>query len=202
MNTRILNITTIFVGIILLAAATGYNFRPSPRFLPTPEWTAMAFFPSAMLGGVLGLVLVWLVNVRNKLGLNAQKKGLGLSVSIFVVTLCGYFTGHAVVAHGAQALTGQERTSLVVNSHIDASYRSSRRSEKGWRLAYGQRLPMPLEYVRTCIGRGSPVALVGQGSRFGLYIDKMTITDRTHGDKVVINFAEGTGHFPDRCAEG
>lgn len=200
MKSLLLNLVMFTVGLILLAVFVGYNLTPSAVFLPSPHWIGLAHLPSTIVGGLLGAVFVWCLSIRAKTAGKTQNKRLGLIVSMIAVALCGYATGKVVSGFGAQFLTGDEREYQTISTFVRSKYSSSGRSEVGWRLAYGHRLPVRQSSLYVCVSPGSRIELVGRGSRFGLYIDKVTITDRVHEDQMTLNLVEETIQLPQRCA--
>lgn len=203
MSVRTLNLATLAVGFILLSVFVGYSFGPNPRFIPAPAWVDMVRLPSAIVGGVLGAVFVGLIARRIQLGLVANYKKpsllLGISLTILAIAVCSYGTSRTIMSHGAQVLVNDASDPQTIASVIASTY-SSRRSGDGWRLAYGHRLPMPLQNWLNCVAIGSRIEISGQGNSFGFYFDRFVITDRIHGDQLIFDLVKDEGQIPDRCA--
>lgn len=203
MSVRILNLAILAVGLILLSMFVGSTLSPSPRFIPAPAWVDMVQLPSAIAGGVLGALFAGLFARRIQLGLVANYKRPSLltviCLTILGIAACSYATSHTVVSYGAKVLADDARDPQTITSVIASRY-SSRSSGDGWRLAYGHRLPMPLQNWLNCVALGSRIELSGRGNRFGLFFDSFIITDRIHGDQLIFDFVRENGQMPARCA--
>lgn len=202
MSVRMVNLATVAVGLILLLMIVGFSFGPSPRFIPAPAWVDMVQLPSAIAGGVLGAVFVGLLVRRIQLGLVPNNKRPSLLTVILLtilgIAICSYATSRTIVSYGAQILVDDARDPQTISSVIASRY-SSRRSGDGWRLAYGHRLPMPLQNWLNCVSIGSQIEISGQGNSFGLFFDKFIISDRIHSDQLMFDFVRESGQIPERC---
>ena len=205
MRTRIAKIAVV-LQFVIWVAFIAWSFV-DPPFLPTNAWLDQTLGKASIVGACFSLFVVTLLESTEfrSAGSTAWKdRGVfaRIALSLFLIAVNIWIARSFAAELLPFYLSNANAIAVHETAYVDRRITQRRRSGFTLQGEYSDQLFIPLKSTsaRHCLDEGWLVDIYGNRGKWGIYLERVVVTDPIQGTEIEIDFKYGTEAVPSGCS--